>query len=197
MPLSIRPKLPTRSVAALAAILTLAGVLLSCATDEPTVPDDAGERARAALAPFKKDLSEALGAALREGGPVQAIEVCRLEAPRIAAAAAKDGIEVGRTSHRLRNPENAPPPWTEPLLREYVANPADETPSVVRIDAEHVGYVEPIRVKPLCLGCHGEQVADPVQDRLREIYPEDRATGFRENDFRGLFWVKLPRRGAA
>jgi len=196
MPLPIRPKHPTRGVAA-AALLALAGALISCGSEEPAVPDDAGERARAALAPFKKDLAEALGAALREGGPVQAIEVCRLEAPRIAAATARDGIEIGRTSHRLRNPENAPPPWTEPLLREYVANPADEAPRVVRIDAGHVGYVEPIRVKPLCLGCHGEQVAAPVQDRLRELYPGDRATGFRENEFRGLFWVKLPERDAA
>lgn len=186
-----RPSPSSLHRAGAVALAATAGALLSCAADESRVPQDAVARAREALAPFKRELSAALTTALREGGPEEAIRVCRLEAPRIAAAASVDGVEIGRTSHRLRNPENAPPPWTEPFLAEFRADPSDTTSRAVRLDAEHVGYVEPIRAKPLCLTCHGTEIAAPVRERLLELYPEDRAIGFRENDFRGLFWVEL------
>ena len=54
-----------------------------------------------------------------------------------------------------------------------------------------VGYVEPIHLLPMCLVCHGESIDASLADRIREKYPDDRATGFREGEFRGLFWVKL------
>ncbi len=55
-----------------------------------------------------------------------------------------------------------------------------------------VGYVEPITVQPLCLGCHGSTLAPGIADELNELYPDDRATGFAAGDFRGLFWVEFP-----
>ncbi len=184
----------TRRRASITATLLVAPLILilySCSGDEPGVPDAAVARAREALAPFKKELKGALVTALEEGGPENAIQVCRLEAPKIAAAIALEGVEIGRTSHRLRNPENAPAPWMEPFLAEYGANPSDSAPRAVRLDSQHIGYVEPIHVKPMCLTCHGDAISAPVQERLRALYPDDRATGFQADDFRGLFWVKL------
>jgi hypothetical protein len=100
-------------------------------------------------------------------------------------------VEVGRTSHRLRNPANAPRPWMEPLLAAYRAAP-ERAPRAVAIGAGRVGYVEPITVKPMCLACHGSELAPGVRARLAELYPEDRATGFAVGDFRGLFWAEFP-----
>ena len=172
---------------------TIAAVVMAagCGTEDRTVPDEAIARARATLAPFKSELMGALTAALRDGGPEIALEVCRVRAPEIAAEAAGNGVVIGRTSHRLRNPANAPEPWMEPLLTAYQANPADTASRAVRLDAAHVGYVEPIHVKPPCLMCHGTEVAPPVQDALASLYPEDRATGFAVDDFRGMFWAKV------
>ena len=67
----------------------------------------AAEQAAAALKPFKQKLMQALTDGLQQG-PVAAIDKCQLEAPMIAAALSQDGIRVGRSSHRLRNPGNAP-----------------------------------------------------------------------------------------
>jgi hypothetical protein len=53
------------------------------------------------------------------------------------------------------------------------------------------GYVEPIVMQPLCVTCHGEEIAEPLRQRIAELYPEDRATGFRVGELRGLFWVEL------
>ena len=158
--------------------------------------NDAGAAAHGAsiLLPFKRDLQAALRQGLAEG-PEQAIRVCRLEAPRIASALSTEDVRVGRTSHKLRNPRNAPKPWMVPLLAEYRANPKQAQPRAVALENRRVGYAEPIFVQPPCLTCHGDDIPQPVRERLAELYPEDRATGFRSGDFRGMFWAEFPAPG--
>jgi thiamine biosynthesis lipoprotein len=145
---------------------------------------------QATVAPFKK----ALKAALQRGmasGPEKALQTCRLEAPRIAQASAAPDVELGRTSHRLRNPANAPRPWVEPLLARYASGEAPIAAQVVSISEGRIGYVEPIRAEALCLTCHGERLPPPVATEIARLYPEDQATGFAEGDFRGVFWAEM------
>jgi len=147
-------------------------------------------QARAALAPFQR----ALQAALRDGlahGPAAAVEACKLEAPALAEHASGDGIRVGRTSDRLRQPRNAAPEWAVPLLAEALAAPAEAGPRLVATPDGGLGYVEPIRVQPLCLTCHGEVIPAEVEARLDALYPADRAVGYAVGDLRGLFWVEI------
>ena len=173
--------------------LLLLAVAACGGRSEPVSEADAG-RAQAALGPFKQDLMTALTGALQQG-PEHALDACRLRAPEIAAALSKEGIAMGRTSHKLRNPDNAPAPWVEPLLASYRNNPEARTPRAVRLDDGGFGYVEPIYVKPLCLTCHGATRDPAVQQKIATLYPEDQATGFEEGDFRGLFWVTMPADG--
>src|SRR5690606_26791917 len=84
-------------------------------------------RAVAAVTALRTRLLAALTEALAEG-PEAAIDACRSEAPRIAEELATEGVAVGRTSHRLRNPRNAPEPWMRPLLDLYRATPAPPEP---------------------------------------------------------------------
>lgn len=149
------------------------------------------ERGQAALLPFKKALKQALVRGMQKG-PEQAIDACRVQAPALAAASSNEEVSVGRTSHKLRNPSNAPEPWMLPLLETY-GDPAQKEPRVVEIDEHTVGYVEPIYMQPLCVTCHGTSLAAAVQAQLRAHYPADQATGFEVGDFRGLFWAKIRR----
>jgi protein tyrosine phosphatase (PTP) superfamily phosphohydrolase (DUF442 family) len=153
------------------------------------------ERGAAAVRPFKQRLLGELTAALATS-PENAIEVCRMRAPAIAGESGSATLEIGRTSHRLRNPENAPRDWVQPLLAEYVANPRDETPRVVRLASGAVGYVEPIHAAPMCLTCHGDSIAPALHERIRALYPDDQATGFQSGDFRGLVWVEMTEAGS-
>jgi hypothetical protein len=41
----------------------------------------------------------------------------------------------------------------------------------------------------LCLQCHGLDIAPPVAEKIAELYPYDKATGYREGDIRGAFVV--------
>jgi hypothetical protein len=155
----------------------------------------AGRIAEAAAAIAR--LREELGGALREAlahGPAQAIDVCRVEAPRLARAAAAPGISVGRTSHRLRNPDNAPEDWMLPLLDEYRSGePQPGSFRTVDLGPRGTGYVEPIYLAPLCATCHGASVDPALLARIRERYPDDRAVGFRVGELRGLFWAVVER----
>ncbi|UCF67863.1 MAG: DUF3365 domain-containing protein [Acidobacteriota bacterium] len=187
--------IPRRGVAqALCAALLAAG--LGCAEQPPPeriepVGQADLEHARAALVPFKQQLVKELTAGLAAGTD-QAIEVCKVKAPRIASSLSVGGVAMGRTSHKLRNPHNAAAPWLEPLLEDYVSAKGAAQPRAVRLEDDRFGYVEPIYVKSACLICHGGEIDEKVALELEKLYPQDRATGFEVGDFRGLFWVTMP-----
>jgi hypothetical protein len=137
--------------------------------------------------------SETMGelmAALDEGGPAGGIRACREKAPKVAAHVAEMyGIEIGRTSHLLRNPANVPPAWAA----SYVAEMVDEPTWVGAPDGE-LGALLPIRLKAECQMCHGpaEMIDPDVLAAIHEFYPDDQAVGFSEGDLRGWFWVLAP-----
>ena len=151
----------------------------------------ASEPARGAelLAPFKRDLQQALRQGLDQGA-VEAISACQLKAPAIAQEQSQGAVRVGRASHRLRNPANVAPDWVAPILSAYLEDAANRAAQTVVLPGGVSGYVEPILAQPLCLTCHGETLAPPVAARIRELYPDDRAVGFEAGDLRGVFWIE-------
>ena len=162
---------------------------MACA---PVRADDAAmERGAELLGPFKKELKEALIAGLGTG-PEEAIGACKEQAPAIASSLSVDGVIVGRTSHRLRNPDNAAPDWVSPVLAAYLEAESARAPQVVVLADGRVGYVEPIVMQPLCLTCHGETLSDDIATRIEREYPRDEATGFAVGELRGVFWVEYP-----
>ena len=170
-------------------VLTLGSI--SCQPAGVQISQEDMARAQANLLPFKQELKAALVGALGEGAE-SSIQICREQAPEIAASVGEAGVTMGRTSHRLRNPNNAPEPWMEPLLAAYVENPENAEPRAVDLGGGTFGYVEPIYVESFCLSCHGITIAPEVEAKIQELYPQDEARGFRVEDFRGMFWVKLP-----
>lgn len=184
-------RFPRRGAVCAFAVISLA-VLLTAFLPGAIQADDgeAGPRGAELLAPFKRKLKAALQSGMAEG-PVAAIAVCRVKAPEIAAAQSGDGLLVGRSSHRLRNPANAPPEWVGPILDSYLADAGDRAPRSMTLKDNRAGYVEPILVQPLCLTCHGENLAPDVAERIAALYPEDQAVGFSEGDLRGVFWVEF------
>ena len=167
-------------------------ILISLVLAASTVQGQDAELARGAelLAPFKQSLQAALKSGLATG-PAEAILVCRVKAPEIAKALSVDGVRMGRSSHRLRNPDNTAPDWVGPIMQTYLDDPASREPRAVELADNRWGYAEPIMVQPLCLNCHGSELAPDIAAQVSELYPEDRATGFEAGDLRGLFWLEF------
>jgi len=143
------------------------------------------------LVPFKQQLQQTLVSGLKQG-PGHAITACQLQAPEIANALSLEGIVVGRTSDRLRNPANVSPGWVSPVMDAWLATSTEREPQIVALADNRLGYVEPILLKPLCLTCHGSNLVPEVTARINELYPQDRATNFETGDLRGVFWIEFP-----
>ena len=149
------------------------------------------EKAHVAVDPIKSHFMKTLKAAVNQKGIHGAIDQCKIDASKITENAS---IEVGRTSLKIRNPENKPRDWMMPTLKKYESwKPGQplESEILVPIGKEHVGYMEPIIVKPLCLHCHGKSLSPAVKSELKESYPQDKATGFSVGDLRGFFWAEF------
>jgi len=161
-------------------------------------PADQTAAAQAAIAAFGGALKAELTAAMQAGGPLNAIEVCHSRAPGIAEAVSVDsGLQLSRVSLRNRNPDNAPNEWQTAVLQDFESRlAAGENPAELAWQevAETDGRTEfrlmkAIPTASLCLACHGEAIAPPVAEKIAELYPADKATGFREGDIRGAFVV--------
>ena len=55
---------------------------------------------------FQKNLKSALTQAMADGGPVSAIDVCKVDAPAIAEELSSEGWTVARTALKVRSPAN-------------------------------------------------------------------------------------------
>jgi hypothetical protein len=178
-------------------ILLMAAVGLSgAAVSEPPAWVD---RAREAAGRLGKELKAELTSALSESGPSGGVRVCRDRAPEIAAAVSGDGLRVGRTAPRVRNPDNAPDDWERDVLADFRtridagADPAELEQWAVRETAGgRTGrWMKAIPMQPQCALCHGRDIPPELAETIGSLYPEDRATGFEVGDLRGAFTVSV------
>ena len=150
---------------------------------------------------FMQTLKGELQAGMKEGGPVNAISVCNLSAPAIANTySVRNGWDVGRTSLKLRNPDNAPDVWERKVLVSFDERKrAGEDPvkmehyEVVRKGgSSEFRYMKAIPTAPLCLACHGEKLDSITRERIEKLYPRDQALGYKQGDIRGAFTITQP-----
>jgi hypothetical protein len=166
------------------------------AAKAPAAPREV-ERARAAAAALTTDLRARLMEEMKAGGPAAAVKVCSEVAPSYAAKHSVDGLTVRRVSERWRNPADAPDVYETGKLRELAAGhakgalPLESWEWVGEGAARRLRYLKPITIGGPCLACHGDAAAikPEVAALLRERYPEDRATGYRDGDLRGAVSV--------
>jgi len=162
----------------------------------------ARSRAEAATAELLQTLMRRLTGALGESGPEGAIGVCAEVAQELTGQGGeRHGVAIRRTALRWRNPANAPDPWERAWMERALASKEKVVPTaevVARPDGRlELRYARPIFLVSTCLQCHGsgEEIPAAVRQLLAERYPEDRATGFRRGDLRGIVSVRVPLAG--
>lgn len=179
----------------LTALMLVSGLVAGSASAE-SMPELV-EEGKGLMAAFGGALKGELVAAMEAGGPVNAIGVCNDVAPSLAAdASATSGWIIGRSSHLLRNPDNAPDAFTAAAIEDFLARQAAGESAdtlvkaaIVEEDGQQVFHlVKAIATGGVCLNCHGgDEVSAAVSDKLAELYPEDQARGFSEGEMRGVF----------
>jgi hypothetical protein len=182
-------------------ILLLSGLLSANAHADDM--QDRSAASRAAVKEFAGTLQGELQAAMKAGGPVNALGVCREKAPAIAADISKaKGWRVIRTSLKTRNAKNAPDAWETKVLQDFEKRKAaGEDPAKLEYSEMVMGggkhefrYMKAIVIAEgaPCLACHGDRIAPDVAAKLKTLYPDDKATGYKTGDVRGAFSISQP-----
>ncbi len=183
-------------VAGVVGLFSLATLPLSGFAEE-AVPDR--EQASRELArQLGTSLQATLKTALQAGGPVNALNACHTAAPEIGATLSKQGVRVGRTALRVRNPNNAPSAEQLSVLENFSAAMARGTPpSGLEHFVEHTDgsalYMKAIPMQQApCMACHGTHIDAALAERIKVLYPQDQAIGFAADDLRGAFVISWP-----
>lgn len=192
--------------------MLLLTMLVGCSgetNDEPPAPVEAvqvevaPERVAAEAAALAKGsqavnqvsstFSTRLHEAMASSGLDGAVQVCSEEAQGMTAlAGASTGAKVGRVGTRLRNPNNTGPDWVQAYLKSVEGKVAADAPGLSEVHGDTARVIKPIAVQSTCLSCHGSDIDPGVQAVLSERYPEDKATGYREGELRGVIWAEVP-----
>ncbi len=147
---------------------------------------------------FARTLKSQLVAAIKAEGPEGAIPVCQYIAPAIAKQYSADGIQIGRTALKLRNPANAPDAWERSVLEGFsTAMKKGADPQTLERFAffpnqgggKTFRYMKAIPVGQTCLACHGSNLSPAVKQALAEKYPDDQAVGFAPGELHGAFTI--------
>jgi hypothetical protein len=137
-----------------------------------------------------------VAAAMQKGGVESALKYCHEAAyPLTDSIALAHGVQVRRVAERHRNPKNAPNSELEKtIFAQFVSSSmASPMKPIVQEDKNEgvVHYFKPIYLgMPTCLKCHGtvgESLATSDAELIDKLYPEDKAKGFSEGEFRGLW----------
>jgi len=153
---------------------------------------------RTNISELTQNLKAELMAAMKIGGPISGLEKCNTKAPRITTDFSKKvGFTTTRTSLKPRNTANAPLKWQKVVLDEFKKRKAKgENPNeiefheVVTVNGQRqLRYMKAIPTADKCLICHGENIAPSIQAKIKQLYPNDKATGFKLGDLRGAFVI--------
>lgn len=143
---------------------------------------------------LKMNLVKNLTEKMNKDGAIPALEFCHVNVSALAKTAAGERLsrfEFGRTSHKVRNPSNAPKEWMLPYLEQFKATTVKSPAKAVvhQFSDGKKAYLDPLYVGPQCLTCHATPAKD-LKAQITKLYPDDQAVGFKLGEFRGMIWVK-------
>ncbi len=156
------------------------------------------QKSRAAIKALGGELKSTLQASMKASGPVDSVAMCQIQAPEIANKVSQSkGMVVARTSLKYRNQKNKPDAWETSVLEQFEQRKAKgEAVKTMEFSelTEHDGqkvfrYMKAIPTGDVCLKCHGSNVQQPIASKIKSLYPNDMATGFKKGDIRGAFSV--------
>lgn len=145
-----------------------------------------------AIGQLGQEMRKKLTDSMQKDGPAGAIDVCAKDAPAISRRIENElGVTIKRTSLKVRNPQNAPDAAELHLLSilAAAANAGEKLPQgVIVFPNDTRRFYKVITMEQSCLKCHGDSttMSEAVRKELATLYPEDKAMGYKEGDFRGI-----------
>ena len=145
----------------------------------------------------KAVLGKNLLSAIREKGTDGALQFCSDRAITLtdSMALALDA-KIKRVSDQNRNPGNSANDNELAYIlqaKSEIEQEGKAKPKVFEKDSKMIGYY-PILTNTMCLQCHGKpesNIKNSTLSLIHQLYPEDRATGYSENELRGIWVIEM------
>jgi hypothetical protein len=135
-----------------------------------------------------------VGQAIQKGGAEYAVEFCNLKASAIVDSLNHaNNCLISRVSAKNRNPGNNLNTETDKIL--WAIFESGTLNDTVIHESKTLVYYKTIKTSlPACLKCHGfpgSDIDSTTTVKLKTLYPDDLATGYKLNDFRGLWKIEF------
>jgi hypothetical protein len=189
-------------------VMVAAGIAAFCLSCNATAQVQGAGQAVDPLAEMREVASsmppkmiKVLNDEIAKSGFANAISVCREKAPAMAKATSEaKNMQIRRVSLRNRSPNAVPDAWERQVLEDFDKRAeAGENPGSLEVNKEFVEdgkrvvrYMKAVPTQAECLACHGtdKQMSEEAHARIKELYPDDKATGFRSGQIRGAITMK-------
>ncbi|MCM4159836.1 DUF3365 domain-containing protein [Antarcticibacterium flavum] len=191
-------------------ICLFSALLFSCREKETTNPEpepaaenttefnkeDVAEKGMKYAQTTQQLLAQNLLKAIGDKGTLHAVEFCNVEAmPLTRKMEEEHNAYIRRVSDRNRNEKNEASEQELDYIehfKEQIATGKDPEPIVITENGRSRFYAT-ILTNKMCLQCHGkpEQMKPEVIKKLQDLYPNDKAIGYSENEVRGMWSIEF------
>ncbi|MDO5656186.1 MAG: DUF3365 domain-containing protein [Flavobacteriaceae bacterium] len=145
-------------------------------------------------------LGEQLKTKLEQGGPLNALDYCAVNAIPLTDSLSKThNIQIRRVTDKPRNRVNLAEEKEKDYIdfvREQLANAQTPIPVAQLHYDRNLAYI-PIITNPMCLQCHGvpgQDIKDETYNKITQLYSSDRATGYADAQIRGIWIIEQMKR---
>ncbi|MFV0541165.1 MAG: DUF3365 domain-containing protein [Aestuariibaculum sp.] len=131
--------------------------------------------------------------AIKKGGTDYAVDFCNVNVFMLTDSVAnKHTLTIQRLSNKNRNPNNVLQTHRDSLAWEKINT--DKSTFIEQYENGEIYFYKPISIKmPTCIKCHGNQtdISESTKKIIAKRYPNDKATGYKMGDLRGMWKIKL------
>jgi len=145
----------------------------------------------------KTVLGKNLLSAINKRGTAGAIGFCSEKAIHLTDSTGNsNNVIIKRVSDLNRNPSNQANESELKYIGEQkraLSNEEKIKPEIHLENGKYIGYY-PILTSSMCLQCHGKKnkhILPETAKVLNNLYPHDKATGYEDNELRGIWVVEM------
>ena len=132
---------------------------------------------------------------LQQNNLKKALKYCNKEVEKLVSKEYEKGFTIKRVSLRPRNKNNYPNLYEKEILEKFNKLSLKDNKDLALEHSEVIKgknnnkfvYVKAIRIKEVCLNCHGSNINDGLKKEIQKLYPDDKAINYKLNDIRGAF----------
>lgn len=135
--------------------------------------------------------------AISSEGTENAITFCSSRAiPLTDSVALANHAKIKRVSDKNRNPDNKANSTELDYIKtakEAISNGETVKPKLTTVGDKQIAYY-PIMTIDMCLQCHGQpdkDISPNTLSKIRELYPNDLAIGYKADELRGIWVVEM------